>query len=436
MSPVPRSSPPDRPPSRATDAGSLALPLQLALRNLFRNTRRTLITALGLAIGTAVIVFARGLVNGLNDGIVLGVTETRLGDVQLHHAAYLESAEALPLDKTFPLDARVDELLRADPRIQQVSGRIHFSGLASYGEQTTLFFGLGMDAVGEYAICPYQKNNLIEGQILASSQPEQVVIGRPLADALGVGLGDSLTLVVTTQTGALNGLDVTIRGIIEYKLPGPGSRVIQLPLESAQKLLRMPGQVSEAILNIAPLEDAVSVTEGLSARLARSTAEPPLVAHAWTTLGPQFLHMMEEQEYVLQYIIVTLYVTMISGIVNTMLMSVFERTQEIGTMMALGVTRRRILSLFLIESLLLGFLGAVVGSGCGAGVVVFFQWIGFPLPPVGQATRWFAIYPRIDAAYLAQVVGIAMSCALGAALYPAWRASRMNPAEALHAPLG
>lgn len=410
--------------------------LQIALRNLRRNLRRTIITAVGLAIGTFVIVFARGLVNGLNNGIIQGVTETRLGDVQLHRLGYSESAAALPLSQSLTMDARFRAMVKETPEITDVSGRIHFSGLVSLGENTTMFFGLGVDPVGEYTICHFQKDNLVEGAALDPAKPDHVVVGKPLADSLGLTLGDEITVLSTTLEGALNGIDLVVSGIIEYKMPGPGSRVIQMPLPTAQRLLRMDNRVTEVIMNVANLENADAVRDVLRRQLSSDYQDLKLEAHSWTDNGKQFLQMMQEQEYVLQYIVVVLYITMISGIVNTMLMSVFERTQEIGTMMAMGVRRWKLLSMILLEASFLGVFGSLLGVGAGYVVVLGFNYYGFPLPPMGQATRWFKIYPTMTLDYLLWVTFVALCCALGAAIYPAYRASRMRPAEALHSPLG
>lgn len=410
--------------------------LRIAFRNLRRNLRRTLITALGLSLGTYMIVFSRGLVNGLGDGLVHGVTETRLGDLQLHRTGYLEAATAMPLQESFVLDKALQAVLAADPRITRTSGRVHFSGMVSVGDFNSLFFGLGIDPVGEYEICQFQRENILLGEPTHPDHPTRVVVGKPLADALGLTLGSELTVLANAQDGGLSGMDLTVGGIIEYKLPGPGSRIIQMPLATAQRLLRMPDQLTELIMNVEPLEEVEPVRDVLRERLRAAGMGERLEAHAWTDLGKQYLHMMQEQEYILQYIVVTLYITMISGIVNTMMMSVFERTQEIGTMMAVGVRRRRILLLIVLEATLLGVLGSLIGVLLGYAVVSGFGVVGFPLPPLGQATRWFYVYPRMTPEYALWVLGVALVCGLVAALYPAWRAARMRPAEALHAPLG
>lgn len=414
----------------------LLILFRIALRNLARNTRRTLITALGIGIGTFVIVFARGLVNGLNYAIIHGVTETRLGDLQLHLEGYQDAAATLPLQHSFALNDRFHALLATTPEITDVSGRIQFSGLVSVGETTSLFFGLGVDPVGEYTICHFQRDNLLEGLPLDPAFPNRVVVGKPLADALGLTLGSELTVLATSRLGVLSGRDMIVGGIIEYKMPGPGSRVIQMPLPTAQKLLHMEDHVTEAIMNVRTLERASDSRDALRAQLAGPFKDLRLEAHAWTDLGKQFLQMMEEQEYVLSYIVIVLYLTMISGIVNTMLMSVFERTQEFGTLMAIGIRRKKLLLMILMEASVLGTLGSLIGVSLGFVVVQTLHYTGFPIPPVGNATRWNSIYPQIGPLYLLWVMGVALICAWVAAIYPALRASRMRPAEALHAPVG
>lgn len=408
--------------------------LNVSIRNITRNARRSLITALAVLIGTGFIIFARGALNGFHSAMVNGVTETQAGDIQLHRPEYLEANEALPLDKSFKTDARFQELMADIPEIKTWTSRIAFSGMISKGEETTLFFGQAVDPEKEYKVCPRNKQNIFEGgSPVSADKPEGIVLGKALAESLDVKVGDELTLLVTTRTGALNATDVVVSGIAEFKIPGVGNKIVHIPLAKAQHLLGMDDEVTEVIADVETLDDVEVVEARLASLLGGKFQDIRLATNTWKEidLGRFLLGAIQLQNQVLWYIIGVLFLVMISGIVNTMLMSVFERVREIGTMMAIGVRRNKILTMFVLEAAALSTVGAILGVGLGWGVVSILGVVGMPLPGLGTSNTAAVIYPYIQLSYMMGVVGLALTVAVLAALYPAVRASMMRPAEAL-----
>ncbi len=405
--------------------------VRISARNVIRNARRSLITSLAVLIGTFFIIMARGILNGLQDGMIAAFTETQAGDVQLHTPGYLAALEAFPLHKSFPLGAELDGLLAGVKEIRAYSGRILFTGMISNGEDTTLFVGMGVDPENEYRVCPRNRRNVLAGgTALRPDKPRGVVIGKGLAKALGATVGSELTILATPRPGGINGMDVEVVGVAEFKIPGIGNKVVHMPLKAAQKLLYMGDDVTEVVVDVASGADVDRVRDTLQRRLAGEYSNLPLVPNTWKDVGRFYVSISEIQDQVLAYVIAVLFVIMVAGIVNTMLLSVFERVREIGTMMAIGVRRFRILLLFFLEALLLGAIGAVAGVLLGGALVSILGRTGMPLPAIGTF-RGTHIHPSIDPWYLAEVVGVALAAAVVAAIYPAWRASRMDPAGAL-----
>ncbi len=405
--------------------------IRISIRNVTRNSRRSFITAFAVLIGTLFIIFSRGVLNGFHANIVSGFTETQAGDLQMHRPDYLEANEALPLDKSFEIDDSFRKMMAEVPEIQAYTGRVLFSGMISAGEDTTLFIGVGVDPENEYNVCPRNKENILAGGgPIVKDKPKGVVIGKALADSLHATVGSELTLLVNTSKGGLNAMDVTVSGIADIQLPGIGNKLVHVPLETAQQLLYMDKQVTEVIMNVRNLEDVTPVENRLNSLLAGSYKSLNLVPNTWMDVGQIFVQAIELQNSVLQYIVAVLFIVMIAGIVNTMLMSVFERVREVGTMMALGVRRRKILMMFMMESVTLGSLGAVMGVGLGWLTVQLFRLVGFPIPSL-TGGEWAKVYPYIRLDYMLMVIGVALVTAVLAAMYPAVRASRMQPAEAL-----
>lgn len=404
---------------------------RIALRNVFRNYKRSLITALAVFIGTGAIVVGRGLLNGVYDTVIGGVTEAVTGDVQIHLNGYLEATEALPLHLSFKYDESLEKLVREDPRVLDVSGRIAFSGLVTDANQenTTVFYGVGMDPDHEFNITPRNKGNIVAGQALSNDDPTGIVLGKELADNLKLNVGDEITLLVNTREGSLNGKDVKVRGIAKFRLPGLVNKAVHLPLSTAQTLLYMQGDVTEVAIKVKgkEIETVNGVNEGLTKRLAG--AYPDLRSNTWLDVSSFYLNFLNMMDYVFAVLIVVFFVVMVAGIANTMLMSVLERVSEIGTMMAIGVRRKRILNLFLSESMVLGAMGAVAGTGVAFVLILYYGYQGlmFPLPGGNEG----AVYPRIDLSYIVMIVGAALVVSVISALYPAWRASRLTPVDAL-----
>ena len=402
-----------------------------AFRNVMRNTRRSAITALAVLIGTGAIVIGRGCLNGIYDIVIGGVTLAVTGDVQVHKKGYLDTTEALPLNLTVQFDDDLEGLIRDDERVAEVSGRIHFSGLVTdvNQENTTVFYGFAMDPDHEFSITPRNLENVVDGQALSNDDPTGIVLGEELARNLGLKVGDEVTLLVNTKHGSLNGKDVTVRGIAAFKLPGLVNKAVHLPLSTAQKLLYLDGEVTEVAVKLheASIPEVTRYTQDLSKTLEGKHKE--YSANSWMEVSEFYLESLSMIDQVFAVLIVIFFVVMVAGIINTMLMSVLERVSEIGTMMALGVKRKRILGLFLIEAGILGLMGALLGTGVGLLIVGYYDYYGLLLPLPGGHEH--PVHPHVDPVYTIGIIVSALIVSTASALYPAWRASLLTPVDAL-----
>jgi putative ABC transport system permease protein len=234
------------------------------------------------------------MLNGLQSAIVSGFTESQSGDVQLHNPEYLEANEALPLDKSFQINDDFRKMMSEVPEIRAYSGRIEFSGMISNGEDTTLFIGFGIDPDNEYKVCPRNKRNIFEGgQPIRDDIPRGVVIGKGLAQALNAHVGSELTLLVTTRLGGLNGMDVTVSGIAEFKLPGIGNKIVHIPLPAAQKLLYMQDQVTEVVADVNDMDAVERVDQHLASLLKGPYSSLNLVPNTWMDVGQFYVSANE-----------------------------------------------------------------------------------------------------------------------------------------------
>jgi putative ABC transport system permease protein len=231
-------------------------------------------------------------------------------------------------------------------------------------------------------------------------------------------------LLAADRDGALNGEGVRLSGTLVSAAPGD-RRVGYLPLATAQRLLRMEGRVTEYAVAVEPLERARQVRDALRASLGAGYE-----VHTWEEVFPFIAQILGQQDFLFGILSTVFLVAVLLGIVNVMLMSVLERVREIGTMLAVGMRRRNIISLFLLEGVVLGLVGGVLGALVGGAVTLWLNHRGILLPAPGASVDSI-IRPSVSWVYLVRSVVIAVVGAGLATLWPAWRASRLRPVEAL-----
>jgi putative ABC transport system permease protein len=275
-------------------------------------------------------------------------------------------------------------------------------------------------------VCPKRRDKVAPGSTpLDEKSVTDVLLGKALIESLEAKQGGSLTMLSATKAGPANALDVTVHGALPSRFIAESKRKSTVTLAYAQDLLRMDGRVTEYVLNVNDMEHA----EVVAARV-RQELGPEYDVDTWREMAPIARDMAVRLRVVLVFIALILFLLVLSGIINTMLMNVYERVREIGTMLAVGVRRRQILTMFLVEAMALGLGGGAIGALAGW---LLIRKLGHGVhlqPPGGDPT---VMFPFIEGPYIAKVVAAAVAGALIAALYPAWKASRLKPVEALRA---
>ncbi len=399
--------------------------LRVALRNVFRNKGRSTFSIVAILFGLTVLVFLQGFTNGFLKSVVEDAVLAKVGAVQVHRHGYLD-AEKDPLKLDLPDDAATSARLRAVPGVVDVTRRITFEGMLSNGNVSQMFLATAIDPVSEYRVCPKRRDNVGPGSApLDEKSTADALVGKQLVESLEARPGTTLSMLSATRRGAQNALDVTVRGTLPSRFIAESKRMATVTLAFAQDLLRMDGRVTEYVLKVEDLERADEVAARLRAALG-----PDYDVDTWRELAPQARDAVVRLRYVLLGISVILFLLVVTGIVNTMLMNVSERVREIGTMLAVGVRRWQVLTLFLFEAIALGFAGAVPGAAIGWGLVRLMGRGIQVSPPGGDPLM---IYPFIRFGFIASMIGFAVAGTVLAALYPAWKASRMRPVEALRA---
>jgi putative ABC transport system permease protein len=406
----------------------MTLYLKLALRNVFRNRRRTIITLAAMSFGAAAIILFGGFVNAVYWGVRESTIRSQVGHIQIYRKGYSEKGTLAPYDYLIADYAALREQLSAIPHVKTVTARLGFSGLVSTGDTTTSFVGTGVDPEGETDLSSLAV--IVDGRDLASRDPRGVILGVGLARAFGVKPGDELTLLTTTKAGSINALAVKVRGIWESGEKAYDDRFLKVGLPEVQRLIDVEGSEVQSVVLLLDATDNTAVVRARIDQLIRERGLD-LEVKTWEDLALRYHQVRELFGRIFAVLTLIVSIMVIFGITNTMTMAIFERTREIGTVMALGTRRRGVIGMFVLEGLALGALGGLAGVVLGIVLAKVVSAIGIQLPPPPGSTRGFAVQIFVVPSVLAQAFRLSIITATLASLYPAWRAARLNVVEAL-----
>jgi putative ABC transport system permease protein len=425
--------------------------MRLAARNLRRNRRRTAITLAALVIGVAVMTMLRGFINGQQVVIVENIISGRLGAVQVHKKGYVANVLTAPLTLDMADSPELRAKIASVRGVQAVAPRIEFGAMLSTPDKkpppedgsmlpeadqgkTSFFVASAVDPELESKVTPRRASLITQGRMFPKADSEELVLNADFARGLETPIHPAGTalppleqrtaLLASDRDAVLNGENVVLGGTFPSFAPGD-KRVGLVPLATAQRVLRMEGRVTEYALAVSPLDDAPRVKDELQDKLG-----PDYEVHTWSELFPFVKSLTGTQDFIFSIVSGVFLTVVLLGIVNSMLMTVLERTREIGTMLAVGMRRRQIVSLFLTEGAVLGVLGGTLGLLLGFLAVQIAHSKGIPLPAPG-ATVDSIVRPFVGPKFL---IGALVGAPLGASLatlWPAWRASRLRPVEAL-----
>ena len=400
--------------------------LRIALKNVLRHRRRSLITFSALFLALLVMVSLRGFINGLIDSIRESTVNGQMGALEVHRRGFSTSANSGSLELDVPADERFLARVTGVEGVKTVAPRIVFGSMVNAGDITSAALITAIDPRRELAVCPGRSEMISAGKALTEASSAGAVLTGELAAKLGISLGGKATLLASDRDGAFNALDIDYQATFgQPGLPLPDKKLGFVPLTLAQELLRMPDRATELAVSVERLDDVDAVKARLAAALG-----PEYEVATWHDLAPWVDYAIAAYHLILDVLGGVFLFVALLGVVNTMLMSVFERAREIGTMMAIGVRRRQILSLFLLEAAILGLFGGTLGAAAGEGVVLATARRGLSFK-LGGMSGSLHIVPTMTFDFVLFTLALAIVGAVLAALWPALRASRLTPAQAL-----
>ncbi len=381
---------------------------------------------MAIIVCVGMVILLKGFIDGVRNLMVADVVEGRNGALQVHKKGFVDNIEAVPTRMNVPYTPELVAKMKAVPGVIGVTGRLMFNGLIGNGLTQTMFVGRGLDLEHEEEACPRSKASVKPGGVpLVPGDSADTLIGFELGESFSIDLGKSVNVQTNSPTGRSNSMDLKVKGFSTSSFPFENKRVITVPLATAQDLLGLKGRVTEYAIRVDDLSKLEEIRRNLQSALG-----PEYEVHTWQELNTFVRDLINRQDFIMALIAFVLFVIALTVIGNTMLMSVFERVREIGTLLAVGVKRAQVLQLFVLEAAMLGVLGGLVGAAAGQLALQIISAIGIPLMMPGTSSMAM-LRPHTPWGYTAIAVAVAVVGALIASALPARRASRLNPVEAL-----
>jgi putative ABC transport system permease protein len=416
--------------------------LKIAVRNVFRHKTRTIVTISAIAFGCIALIFAGGYFEDVFRKMRESYIHGHTGHIQIFKKGFFEKGSAEPFNYLIDNPQRIITQVKSVEGVEFVTPRLDFAGLISTGETTVSFIGQGIDPANEKGVSVSDLSGLRQsvntlmasGMVIEAGEPLKkddmysVIAGQGLASGIAVKPGEGLILVTNTVGGSINALDVTLKGVFISGSKAFDDHFIRMPIAAAQKLLH-----TDSIQSLVVMLDKTEETQQVKKELERLFKEDglDLEIKTWDEISDYYtktVTLFGKLFFVLKVVIA---IIVILSIFNTMNMAVLERTNEIGTIMALGTKRRGVLKLFLFEGLSLGLIGGVVGLIAGVITTVLIARIGITMPPPPNTTFSWISEPMIVPGMLLFALILSVITALISSLYPAYKASRLEIAEAL-----
>lgn len=404
---------------------------KIAIRNLMRYKRRTLLTASLITVGVVfVLVFIS--VSGSFKNMMIGqITDSMIGHLQVHRKGYVASIETLPLNLNLKAGAiaRLDAILDKQAEIESYSPRIKFGGMFSNFTETSSVRLTAIYPEKEFRTTPLLPTRVIEGN--KELKQGGILIPELLAKGMKVKVGDIVVIVATNADGSVNGKQFTVAGVLQ-SITGPGGRDGYIHIDDAKEILRMEGnEISEFAIRLRDFGKLNTFSKKLDDLLSKELNQqdkPIFELHTWEKLSP-FFNIAKMIDVMTFFIKLMLIAIVLISIMNVMIMAVYERIREIGTIAAIGTLPGKILSMFVIEGFCLGIVGAIIGNITGI-VIIFILNLSKITFNFGQQ-KGIILQANINPYDIMVISATVITVSVLASLQPAFKASRMEPIKAL-----
>ncbi|HTX90529.1 MAG TPA: ABC transporter permease [Anaerolineales bacterium] len=397
----------------------------MAFRDLGRNRRRTFFSALAVGVSLAILILMASVIAGEIGGAFDAAIRLQSGHIQVRSASYDENKSSLKWEDLVQNPDQIAAQIAALPQVKAATPRLFASGFLSTGNESAGVRVTGIDPQSA-ASDPYRQG-LVSGDYLTADDSTGLLLGQPLALKLHLNAGDNVSLSINTANGDVAEQTFVVRGIYTTNTYGFDSATIFLPLAKAQAITQTQNHASTVFVL---LKDN-SYTDSVASALKPGG----LKVLTWKDLNPLTVQFESlANSYIGIFYLIVLAISA-SVVINTLIMSVYERTREVGILSAVGMRGGRIMMLFLAECALLAVGGVLIGVILGWGATLLFNIHGFYIAKMGITGILVgnSIFARLTLSNLISLSILTFIITVLSGLYPAIMASRLQPVEALRA---
>lgn len=400
--------------------------LSIAWRNVWRNKVRSLIMIVAIALGLFAGVFTMAFMQGAVDSRVESATKTELAHLQVHAQGFLENNET---DLYMPDVNELVAKLKQQPDVRSVSYRLIAEPfiMAAHGTGGGKLIGVLPD---EEKTVTDISDKVIDGTYLEkTSRMPPLLIGEKLAKRLKLRVGSKVNIQMVDLNGDLSAKGFRICGIYRTNNTGYDEATLFARYQDLQKQLGIPDNTAHEI--------AITVTNGDDALLAKPNIQKAAENHevmTWKEISPEMALLTDSMDQYMYVFILIILLGLCFGIINTMLMAVLERTKEIGMLMAVGMNKKRIFSMIILESVMLTLSGGFLGILIGSGFTKIFETRPIDLSMFADGLQKYGystqIYTSLQSDTIVTITILVLITGMLSAIYPARKALKLNPAEA------
>ena len=404
--------------------------IKISFRNLYRQKRRSFLTIGIVAFGVLAVLLFTATAGSFKNFMISEITDSMLGHIQIHGKGYVSSLDNLPLDNTIKATQinKMAQILDEIPEIESYTYRILLGGMVSnYLESTSAKISAIIPAK-EKKVAPLLEARLQEGNFLRKGE---ILLPEIIAKGFKSKIGDDIVLIATNADGSVNGLPLKISGIME-SVVGPTGKYGYIHFDDAKSILRMDEmEVSEVAIRLKNFNDLEKVYSILNEKLGsikNKNDKPIFEIHTWEKLSPFYsiANMIDMMSLFIKIILIGI---VLVSIMNVMIMAVYERTKEIGSISAMGTLPSKIRLMFLFEGLFLGIYGSIIGIIISL-IAIFIVNISHITVSFGRNSN-ILLQPKVSLAQIGLTALIVIFVAIIAVLEPAFKASKLEPIEAL-----
>ncbi|MBW1774514.1 MAG: ABC transporter permease, partial [Deltaproteobacteria bacterium] len=397
---------------------------------------RTLLTSLLITLGVLMVILFSGLSGSFKAMMIGQITDANLSQMQIHKKGYVSSMDTIPLNLNLNPKAYsiVQDVLKDHPSVDAWAPRIKLGAMLSNYSETTNIRLNAIDPENEVKVCPAVGDRMVFGEKDMRKKlirPGEIILPDKLAKGMKIRAGDTVVLVATNKDGSVNGLNFIVAGISESVI-GPQGKEGYMHIKDARTLLRMEKpeitEVAVRLKDFNQLDPAYADLKSALAKFKNKKGKPAFEIHTWEKLSP-FYNMARMIDLMSATMTLIMIAIVLISILNVMMMSVYERVREIGTMAAIGTTPGKIMALFLTEGFTLGLISIVAGNVIGLSGIFFLNIykIRFSFGKMDD----LLLAPSVSFTHLFWLSVVVLLVSVFASLQPAYKASKMEPVDAL-----